>query len=149
MMVPMPVIMLMVMMLVVVVMMFVLMVMMFVLMVMMLMLVVMMFVLMVVMLVFVVMLLVFMIMMLVLMVVDIMGFFLQAVHGYLHMGSGNTAFHGRFSLHMNPGQPQPIHLFDENLPVFRQLQQSRGQHIARRSHAALQIQCLHFVSPFC
>jgi hypothetical protein len=78
----------------------------------------------------------------------ISGFFLFPVHCHPHMGSGDSAFDGRLGRHLHPRQPDGIHPVNESLPVLCQLQQCRGQHIARRAHAAFQIQCFHrFSSP--
>ena len=89
--------------------------------------------------------------MLMVMVVMFMGmmrfrisrFFLLSVHRYPHMGSGDSAFDSRLGRHLHPRQPDGIHPVNESLPVLCQLQQCSGQHIARRAHAAFQIQCFH------
>ena len=71
------------------------------------------------------------------------GFLFHAVYGYAYMRSGDAAFYGRFGSNPHSGQTGSIYFADKRLSVFRQLQQRRGQHVARGTHAAFQIQRFH------
>ena len=65
---------------------------------------------------------------------SVRGLLLDAVHGHLHMRSGDPAFHGFLRLNPDAGKADPVHLPDKGLFVIGQLQQRRGQHIPCRAH---------------
>ena len=83
----------------------------------------------------------------VMMRMNVLGFFLFAVHGHLHVGARNAALDSLLRFHMHAGQAQAVHFFNESLFVGNQFQQRRHQHIARRAHGAFQIEGFHGVPP--
>ena len=77
-------------------------------------------------------------------IVDIVGMLLFPVDQHVHVGAGDAAgldFMGRYG---NAGQ-QMVHGLQKCLLLLRgqKLKEGRHEHIARRAHIALQIQCLH------
>ena len=71
------------------------------------------------------------------------GFFLASVYRHLHMRPGNPAFDHFLGSDADPGQSEGVDPVDKCFPVFRQLQQRRGQHIPGSAHAAFKIKRFH------
>jgi predicted transcriptional regulator len=78
-------------------------------------------------------------------VMDVLRLLLSTVYRDLHMRPGDAALHRRLRGDRDTREAQSIHFINKSLPVFRQLQQGRGQHIARGTHRTFQIQRLHSV----
>ena len=68
---------------------------------------------------------------------------LLPMHQHPHMGPGNAAFHGGLRGVFHPGDPQGVQPGHEGGLVRQQLQQGRRQHIPRRAHGAVEIECFH------
>lgn len=78
-------------------------------------------------------------------VMDVLRLLLSTVYRNLHMCPGDAALHRGLRGNRDTRKAQSIHFINKSLPVFRQLQQGRGQHIARGTHRTFQIQRLHSV----
>ena len=68
---------------------------------------------------------------------------LRAVHGHGHVRAGDSAFHGGVGAVFHAGNSEGVQGGEGGLPVRAELQQSGGQHIARRAHAGVKIEGLH------
>lgn len=79
----------------------------------------------------------------VVMAVGVLLPFLLTRHGDCQMRAGDAAFHAFLQGKAHPGQPQTTKRLHKRRRVRQQLQQGRRQHVPRRTHAAVQIQCLH------
>ena len=101
-------------------------------------------VLMVVIVVMVVVVVVVMVMVVVMMVV--MRLFFLAVHENTEMRADDAAFHRRLNGKSNARQADCIHLADERILVVQKFIQGGGEHVAGRSHSAIQIQRFHCLS---
>ena len=86
-----------------------------------------------------------MVMLVMMPVMDVLRLLLSTVYRNLHMCPGDAALHRGLRGNRDTRKAQSIHFINKSLPVFRQLQQGRGQHIARGAHRAFQIQRLHSV----
>ena len=81
---------------------------------------------------------------LVVMVVVMHGFrFLHAVHLHRHMGAADAAARHHLVTVDHVGDADGVQLRYRPGLIRHQLQQRRRQHIARRAHAAVQIQSFH------
>ena len=69
--------------------------------------------------------------------------FLRAVYFHRHMGTLHAAARHRFAAVDHARHADGVQLRQGRFPVRHQLQQRRRQHIARRAHGAVQIQCFH------
>ena len=83
------------------------------------------------------------VMMLMVMVVVVVLQLFLAVDGDLHMGTRDAAGDTRLRLHMDAGQAQAVHGFEEALLVLQKLVQGGHEHIPRRPHMTLNIKCFH------
>ena len=82
------------------------------------------------------------------MVVVVVGFsLLHAADRHPEMGAGDAALDAFFGADGDTGDGQVIHPGDKVLGVGQKLQKGGCQHIPGGAHAAIQIQCGHFVPP--
>ena len=88
------------------------------------------------------MLVVVLVMMLVRVVVQVLVL-LRAVHGHGHVGAGDAAFHGGRSVVFHAGDAECVQRREGGIAIRTELQQGGSQHIARRTHGAVEIQGLH------
>ena len=72
---------------------------------------------------------------------------LLAVHGHRQVRAADAALLRRLPAERHPRNAQPVQLLYEGIGVGQQLEQRAGQHIARRAHAAVQIQYFHGSRP--
>ena len=79
-------------------------------------------------------------------VIVFMAAFLPAVNQNRHMRSANPAFHGILPAVLYIGKAQPVQLRHKVFRIREQFQQSRREHIPRRTHGAVQIQGFQCVS---
>ena len=78
--------------------------------------------------------------------VRVRGLFLRAVHLYRNMGAADAAFADPLPGNLHTRYPDPVQILNKSVLVGEQLQQRGGEHIPRRPHTAVQIECFHFVS---
>ena len=72
------------------------------------------------------------------------------VHGHAQVRARDAALDRPLGAKFHARQPQRVQLGNKSVAVVQQLQQRRRQHIARRAHRAVQIECFHRVSSrFC
>ena len=83
--------------------------------------------------------------MMVLMVMLVFALFLT-VHHHAQVRARDAALDRPLGAKFHTRQPQPVQLGDKRAAVVQQLQKRRRQHIARRAHRAVQIECFHRVS---
>ena len=100
--------------------------------------------LMVVLMLMVVVMVVVMVMVMVMMVV--MRLFFLPVHENTEMRADDAAFHRRLNGKSNARQADCIHLADERILVVQKFIQGGGEHVAGRTHSAIQIQRFHCLS---
>ena len=82
------------------------------------------------------------------MVVVVMVFsLLHAAYLHPEMGAGDAALDALFGGDGDAGDGQAIHPVNKVLGLGQKLQKGGGQHISGGTHAAVQIQCGHFVPP--
>ncbi len=85
-------------------------------------------------------------MLMVLLMMVVMRLFFLAVHENMEMRADDAAFHRRLNGKSNARQADCIHLADERILVVQKFIQGGGEHVAGRSHSAIQIQRFHCLS---
>ena len=74
------------------------------------------------------------------------GILFLAIHRDGHLRAGNAALDGLRRGKTHAGHAERVQLRERRLPVGRQLQQRRRQHIAGRAHGAVEIDRFHFLT---
>ena len=90
--------------------------------------------------------LVVMVMVVVVVMMVVMRLFFLAVHENTEMRADDAAFHRRLNSKSNARQADCIHLADERILVVQKFIQGGGEHVAGRTHSAIQIQRFHCLS---
>ena len=85
-------------------------------------------------------------MLMVLLMMVVMRLFFLPVHENMEMRADDAAFHRRLNGKSNARQADCIHLADERILVVQKFIQGGGEHVAGRSHSAIQIQRFHCLS---
>ena len=94
----------------------------------------------------VVLMVVVMVMVMVVVMMVVMRLFFLAVHENTEMRADDAAFHRRLNGKSNARQADCIHLADERILVVQKFIQGGGEHVAGRTHSAIQIQRFHCLS---
>jgi hypothetical protein len=79
-------------------------------------------------------------------VMVVMRLFFLPVHENTEMRADDAAFHRRLNGKSNARQADCIHLADERILVVQKFIQGGGEHVAGRTHSAIQIQRFHCLS---